>query len=32
MALRCEGIYNSRYIYWKWGMNRMALHSNFTAD
>jgi len=32
MALRGEGIYNSGYIYRKWGMNPMALHSNFTAD
>lgn len=32
MALRGEGIYNSGYIYRKWGMNPTALHSNFTAD
>ena len=25
MALRGEGIYNSGYIYRKWGMNPMAL-------
>lgn len=28
MALRGEGIYNSGYIYRKWGMNPMALHCN----
>ena len=28
MALRGEGIYNSGYIYRKWGMSPMALHCN----
>ena len=28
VALRGEGIYNSGYIYRKWGMNSMALHCN----
>ena len=32
MALRGGGIYNSGYIYRKWGMNPMASHCNFTAD
>lgn len=32
MALRGEGIYNSGYIYWKWGMTPTALHYNPIYD